>query len=69
LARYTDSDGFKADHSRPNIWRYRDYVGGDNGVQILRPQFATGELLTQKAIIGFVGIEGADQTWPDCWPI
>ncbi len=26
LARYADSDGFKADHSRPNSWRYRDYV-------------------------------------------
>lgn len=26
LARYADSDGFKADHTRPNIWRYRDYV-------------------------------------------
>jgi len=26
LARYADSDGFKADHTRPNIWHYRDYV-------------------------------------------
>src|SRR6185295_6062770 len=26
LARYADSDGYKADHTRPNIWRYRDYV-------------------------------------------
>ena len=26
LARYADSDGFKADHTRPNMWRYRDYV-------------------------------------------
>ncbi len=26
LARYAESDGFKADDSRPNIWRYRDYV-------------------------------------------
>jgi hypothetical protein len=26
LARYADSDGFKADATRPNIWRYRDYV-------------------------------------------
>ncbi|MBP6819939.1 MAG: DUF1553 domain-containing protein [Acidobacteria bacterium] len=26
LARYADSDGFKADDTRPNIWRYRDYV-------------------------------------------
>src|SRR5205085_6279903 len=26
LARYAESDGFKADDTRPNVWRYRDYV-------------------------------------------
>ncbi len=26
LARYAESDGYKADHYRPNAWRYRDYV-------------------------------------------
>lgn len=26
LARYADSDGYRADHYRPNAWRYRDYV-------------------------------------------
>src|SRR5262249_38737407 len=26
LARYADTQGFKADETRPNIWRYRDYV-------------------------------------------
>ena len=26
LARYADTNGFKADEPRPNIWRYRDYV-------------------------------------------
>ena len=26
LARYADSEGFKADETRPNAWRYRDYV-------------------------------------------
>ncbi|HTG45698.1 MAG TPA: DUF1549 and DUF1553 domain-containing protein, partial [Verrucomicrobiae bacterium] len=26
LARYAESEGFKADETRPNIWRYRDYV-------------------------------------------
>src|SRR6202171_753066 len=26
LARYADSQGFKADETRPNVWRYRDYV-------------------------------------------
>lgn len=26
LARYADSEGFKGDETRPNAWRYRDYV-------------------------------------------
>ena len=26
VVRYADSNGFKADEARPNIWRYRDYV-------------------------------------------
>jgi len=26
VARYAESDGFKADDTRPNLWRYRDYV-------------------------------------------
>ncbi len=26
LARYAESDGFKADDTRPNAWRYRDYI-------------------------------------------
>jgi hypothetical protein len=26
LARYADSEGFKADETRPNAWRYRDYA-------------------------------------------
>ena len=26
VVRYSDSDGFSNDHSRPNAWRYRDYV-------------------------------------------
>jgi hypothetical protein len=26
LARYADTQGFKADEARPNMWRYRDYV-------------------------------------------
>lgn len=26
LVRYAESDGFRADHERPEAWRYRDYV-------------------------------------------
>jgi hypothetical protein len=28
LARYAESEGFKSDETRPNAWRYRDYVIG-----------------------------------------
>ncbi len=28
LARYAESEGFKSDETRPNAWRYRDYVVG-----------------------------------------
>jgi hypothetical protein len=26
LGRYAESEGFKADETRPDAWRYRDYV-------------------------------------------
>ncbi|HEY3132660.1 MAG TPA: DUF1549 and DUF1553 domain-containing protein [Acidobacteriota bacterium] len=26
LARYAESEGFKSDETRPNVWRYRDYL-------------------------------------------
>ncbi|MBS0202801.1 MAG: PSD1 domain-containing protein [Planctomycetes bacterium] len=26
LVRYADSNGYEHDHSKPNVWRYRDYV-------------------------------------------
>ncbi len=26
LVRYADSDGYRIDHYRPHVWRYRDYV-------------------------------------------
>ncbi len=26
LARFAESEGFKSDETRPNVWRYRDYV-------------------------------------------
>jgi hypothetical protein len=49
VARYADSDGFKADATRPNIWRYRDYViqafNGDKPFdRFVREQIAGDEL-------------------------
>ena len=49
LARYADSNGFKSDEPRPNIWRYRDYViqafNSDKPYdQFIREQIAGDEL-------------------------
>jgi hypothetical protein len=37
LARYAESEGFKSDETRPNIWRYRDYVIRSPMGQTVRP--------------------------------
>lgn len=52
LARYADSDGFKADDTRPNIWRYRDYVV--NAFNSDKPY----DRFVQEQIAG-------DELWPD----
>ena len=49
LARYAESEGFKADETRPNAWRYRDYVidslNADKPfTQFIREQIAGDEL-------------------------
>ena len=49
VARYADTNGFKADEYRPNIWRYRDYVinafNADKPYdQFIREQIAGDEL-------------------------
>ena len=49
VARYAESDGFRADEPRPNIWRYRDYVvrsfNEDKGYdRFMREQIAGDEL-------------------------
>ena len=49
LARYSDSEGFKSDQTRPNAWRYRDYVihsfNGDKPYdRFVREQIAGDEL-------------------------
>ncbi|MEP7365877.1 MAG: DUF1549 and DUF1553 domain-containing protein [Acidobacteriota bacterium] len=49
VARYAESDGFRADEPRPNVWRYRDYVvrsfNEDKGYdRFMREQIAGDEL-------------------------
>ena len=49
VARYAESEGFKEDENRPNIWRYRDYVikslNADKPYdRFMREQIASDEL-------------------------
>ena len=52
LARYADSDGYNADGTRPNIWRYRDYVIASFN------QDKPFDRFVQEQIAG-------DELWPD----
>ncbi|HYI95924.1 MAG TPA: DUF1549 and DUF1553 domain-containing protein [Bryobacteraceae bacterium] len=51
-ARYAESDGFRADEYRPNVWRYRDYV-----IEALN-QDKPYNRFVQEQIAG-------DEMWPD----
>src|SRR5215510_6072476 len=62
LARYADTNGFKTDEPRPNIWRYRDYVirafNEDKPYdRFIREQIAGDELyptdLSARIAVGF----------------
>jgi hypothetical protein len=52
LARFAESEGFKADEPRPNAWRYRDYV-----IQSFN-QDKPYDRFVQEQIAG-------DEMWPD----
>ncbi len=52
LARYAESEGFKADETRPNAWRYRDYV-----IQAFNRD-KPYDLFVKEQIAG-------DELWPD----
>ena len=54
LARYAESEGFKADETRPNAWRYRDYVIKSFNLdkpydRFVREQIAGDELWPEEA--------------------
>jgi hypothetical protein len=68
VARYADSNGFKADETRPNIWRYRDYVikafNDDKPYdRFVREQIAGDELYPgdPEALVGM----GFNRNWTD----
>src|SRR5205807_4206513 len=52
LARFAESEGFKADETRPNAWRYRDYVIGSFN------QDKPYDRFVQEQIAG-------DELWPE----
>jgi hypothetical protein len=52
LARYAESEGFKADETRPNAWRYRDYV-----IQSLNNDKPYDRFLSEQI--------AGDELWPD----
>jgi hypothetical protein len=52
LARYAESEGFKSDETRPNAWRYRDYV-----IRTLNDD-KPYDRFVQEQIAG-------DELWPD----
>src|SRR5712692_255007 len=68
VVRYADSNGFKADETRPNIWRYRDYVinafNADKPYdRFLREQIAGDELYPgdPEALVAM----GLNRNWTD----
>lgn len=68
LARYADSEGFKADETRPNAWRYRDYVirafNSDKPyTRFIEEQIAGGELFPDDPEA--LAASGFNRNFPD----
>jgi len=68
LARYAESDGLKSDDTRPNAWRYRDYViqslNDDKPYdRFIREQIAGDEINPHNAEA--LVATGFNRHWPD----
>jgi hypothetical protein len=68
LARYADTQGFKADETRPNVWRYRDYViqafNQDTPYdRFIKEQIAGDELYPSNPSAKIA--TGFNRLWPD----
>jgi len=68
LARYADTQGFKADETRPNVWRYRDYViqafNEDKPYdRFMKEQIAGDEFQPDNPAAKIA--TGFDRLWPD----
>jgi hypothetical protein len=68
LARYADTQGFKADETRPNVWRYRDYVidsfNQDKPYNRFIKEQIAGDELYPNDPAAKVGT-GFNRLWPD----
>ena len=68
LARYADTQGFKADEARPNVWRYRDYVidafNQDRPYDRFIKEQIAGDELYPNDPVAKVGT-GFNRLWPD----
>lgn len=70
LARYAETDGFNGDHTRPHIWRYRDYVirafNADKPYdRFVKEQIAGDELWPENA--DALVATGFNRHFPDEW--
>jgi len=67
LARYAESDGFKADKTRPTAWRYRDWVIKALNADLPYDRFLTLQLAGDEVAPGdpeaFVAT-GFNRNWP-----
>jgi len=68
LARYADTAGFKGDETRPNMWRYRDYViqsfNDDKPYdRFIKEQIAGDELYPDDS--ASLIATGLNRLWPD----
>ena len=67
LARYAESDGFKSDKTRPNAWRYRDWVVRALNQDMPYDRFVTLQLAGDEVSPGdedaFIAT-GFNRNWP-----
>jgi hypothetical protein len=67
LARYAESDGFKSDKTRPNAWRYRDWVIGALNADMPYDRFVTLQLAGDEVMPDDPGAflaTGFNRNWP-----
>src|SRR4051812_35911082 len=67
LARYSESDGFKSDKTRPNAWRYRDWVVRSLNADMPYDRFVAQQLAGDELNPGdpesFIAT-GFNRNWP-----